>query len=98
MKKKEEATVEGQSEEAKIGEGSAPEIKDDGPEGSGAPEQNDSQKEVVNLRGVVLKGTDSQKTGPHTLFIGSKIVNFVDGKANVQDEIADELENAGYIE
>ncbi|QUL57565.1 hypothetical protein KDC22_14440 [Paenibacillus tritici] len=97
MKKKEETAGEGQSEGVKPGEGSMPEIKDDD-EGSGAPEKNDSQKEVINFRGVVLKGTDSQKIGPHTLFIGSKIVNFVDGKADVQDDIAAELEDMGYIE
>ncbi|MEK3699350.1 hypothetical protein NYE33_20470 [Paenibacillus sp. FSL R10-2199] len=97
MKKKEETTGEG-TDEVKLSEESAPEINDGDPDASGTPEQNDSQIEVFNLKGVTLKGTDSQKTGPHTLFIGSKIVNFVDGKADVQEGIAEELENGGYIE
>lgn len=98
MKKKEETTGEGQTDVVKLDEESAPEINDNDPDGSGTPEQNDPQIEVIKLKSVTLKGTDSQKIGPHTLFIGSMIVNFVDGKADVQEGIAEELENGGYIE
>jgi hypothetical protein len=52
----------------------------------------------ISLKSIVLKGTLSQKTGPHTLFIGSRIVNFKDGEAKVQEDLAEELENGGYIE
>ncbi|MEK8215508.1 hypothetical protein [Paenibacillus sp. FSL L8-0463] len=99
MKKKEEPLVDEQAEEAKSGETAGPQDENNGDsDTSGKSEQNEVQTVEITLKGVVLKGTDSQKIGPHTLFIGSRIVNFLDGKAEVQNDLAEELENGGYIE
>ncbi|GGF72933.1 hypothetical protein GCM10010912_17670 [Paenibacillus albidus] len=98
MKKKEESLGDEQTEEVKSGEAAAPDENNGDSDTSGKSEQNEVQTAEITLKGVVLKGTDSQKIGPHTLFIGSRIVNFLDGKAEVQEDLAEELENGGYIE
>jgi hypothetical protein len=56
--------------------------------------ESDSPK--VSLKGVVLKGTDSEKKGVHTLFAYGGTVVFHDGEANVSDELAGKLIADGY--
>ncbi|OPA77462.1 hypothetical protein BVG16_13485 [Paenibacillus selenitireducens] len=52
----------------------------------------------VNTRIVTLKGSESERKGVHSLHLGKQIITFIDGKAELTDAIALELENAGYIE
>lgn len=56
------------------------------------------EPEKATLKGVVLKGDGSQKKGTHSLFIGKRIVTFVDGKAELPADLADEVIKAGYAE
>lgn len=53
---------------------------------------------TITLKGVVLKGTDPQLKGSHTIHLGSRIVSFHNGKADVTAEIEQALRNSGYIE
>ncbi|MFB5761110.1 hypothetical protein [Paenibacillus medicaginis] len=50
------------------------------------------------IRKVSLRGTPSQKKGPHTIHFKNTVVNFVDGEAQLPNELADELADAGYVE
>jgi hypothetical protein len=52
-------------------------------------------KEITMVE-VCLIGEDSELVGNHTVHIG-KLVDFVDGKANVPSNIADELRNLGMV-
>ncbi|WP_025717269.1 hypothetical protein [Paenibacillus sp. 1-18] len=75
------------------------------------PSQFDAQTTVLNsarssflaaripaVRKVTLRGTPSQRKGAHTIHFKDGVVNFVDGEAQLPDELADELANAGYVE
>lgn len=52
----------------------------------------------VSLKGVVLKGTDSEKKGTHTIFAYGGAVTFKDGKVDVAADLADKLISDGYAE
>ncbi|URJ45166.3 hypothetical protein MF628_004951 [Paenibacillus polymyxa] len=75
------------------------------------PSQFDAQTTVLNgarssflaaripaVRKVTLRGTPSQRKGAHTIYFKNGVVNFVDGEAQLPDELADELADAGYVE
>ncbi|MEE4566835.1 hypothetical protein V2U94_04260 [Paenibacillus polymyxa] len=75
------------------------------------PSQFDAQTTVLNdarssflaaripaVRKVTLRGTPSQRKGAHTIHFKDSIVSFVDGEAQLPDEVADELAKAGYVE
>ncbi|WP_418026229.1 hypothetical protein [Paenibacillus sp. JJ1722] len=75
------------------------------------PSQFDAQTTVLNdarssflstripaVRKVTLRGTPSQRKGAHTIHFKNGVVNFVDGEAQLPDELADELTDAGYVE
>ncbi|RTZ38170.1 hypothetical protein EJ573_02920 [Paenibacillus polymyxa] len=75
------------------------------------PSQFDAQATVLNdarssflatkipaIRKVTLHGTPSQRKGAHTIHFKDSIVSFVDGEAQLPDEVADELAKAGYVE
>jgi len=55
------------------------------------------EPEKVSIKGVVLKGWGNRK-GTHSIHLKNRIISFVDGKANVSVELADELKKAGYVE
>jgi hypothetical protein len=58
-----------------------------------------NKAETVSIKGVVLKGTASQKVGTHSVHLTSaQIVNFIDGKAEVKEDVELALKNAGFIE
>lgn len=61
-----------------------------------SPGQN--EPEIPTTRLVSFKGTASQLIGSHTLHYGTGVINFVEGKALLPIELAEELEKAGYIE
>jgi signal recognition particle subunit SEC65 len=52
----------------------------------------------VSLKGVVLKGTDSEKKGMHTIFAYGGAVTFREGIADVNVDLADKLISDGYAE
>ncbi|TQS00057.1 hypothetical protein [Paenibacillus ottowii] len=75
------------------------------------PSQFDAQTTALNdarssflatripaVRKVTLRGTPSQRKGAHTIHFKNGVVNFVDGEAQLPDELADELADAGYVE
>ncbi|WP_138755798.1 hypothetical protein [Paenibacillus sinopodophylli] len=47
---------------------------------------------------VQLIGTDSERTGSHSLHHGKIIINFKDGAAELSPELADKLIEDGYAE
>ncbi len=47
---------------------------------------------------VTLRGTPSQLKGSHTIHFKQHIVTFIDGKADLSKELAEELTTAGYVE
>ncbi|OZQ66068.1 hypothetical protein CA600_12475 [Paenibacillus sp. VTT E-133280] len=96
-KKKEDPSSDEQSESVKVSDDTALNENKSDPDAAGTSKPSEVQT-GISLKSIVLKGTLSQKTGPHTLFIGSRIVNFKDGEAKVQEDLAEELENGGYIE
>lgn len=52
----------------------------------------------TSLQGVVLKDWEEGKQGLHTIFVGGKVYDFRDGKAELSKDQADEVRKAGYIE
>ncbi|KIL35162.1 hypothetical protein SD71_16180 [Cohnella kolymensis] len=53
----------------------------------------------VSLKGVKLKGWEDGVERNHSIHLKSgRIVNFKNGEAELPPDLADELENAGYIE
>lgn len=55
--------------------------------------------DTITLKGVVLKGSQAEKTGTHSIHLTpSKIVNFVNGKAEVKADVEESLRASGYIE
>jgi hypothetical protein len=62
------------------------------------PEPTKTEPEKVTLKGVVLKGEDSQKEGNHTVFIGRTIIAFQNGKAEVSKEVAAQLIDQGIAD
>lgn len=71
-------------------------VKDqNGPE-TGKEQEPTPQK--LELKGVVLKGWQDGREGTHSIHLKKRIVSFVNGKANVAPELAEELQKAGYIE
>lgn len=56
------------------------------------------EPEKAIFKGVILKGDGSQKKGIHSLFIGKRIITFIDGKAELPTDLADEVIKAGYAE
>jgi hypothetical protein len=86
-----------------------PDPKDDGksaekPEkGAGKPEKEDKNppdksETESKFKAVTLKGTVSERTGPHSLHALDTIVGFIDGTATVDDALAKKLKKAGYVE
>ncbi|MHA6530191.1 hypothetical protein [Paenibacillus sp. BAC0078] len=64
---------------------------------------NDARSSFMDTRNpmtrkVRLRGTPSQCIGPHTIHFKDVVVNFVDGEAQLPDELADQLVNDGYAE
>lgn len=53
---------------------------------------------IPSVRKVTLRGTPSQCKGAHTIHFKNGVVNFVDGEAQLPDELAEELADAGYVE
>jgi hypothetical protein len=51
---------------------------------------------AVSLKGVVLRGTESEKKGNHTIFAYGRTVTFRDGRADVSEELASKLIADGY--
>lgn len=60
--------------------------------------KSEGEEKKVSLKGVTIKGPEVQKQGIHMIHTKSGIVAFIDGKAELPEQIADELEKAGYIE
>jgi hemolysin activation/secretion protein len=55
--------------------------------------------DTVSIKGVVLKGNEAQRKGTHSIHLTpTRIVNFVDGKADVRADDERLLKSQGYIE
>ncbi|MEC0136131.1 hypothetical protein P4H94_04415 [Paenibacillus macerans] len=66
--------------------------------GSEPEKGQESTPQKLELKGVVLKGWQDGREGTHSIHLKKRIVSFVNGKANVTPELAEELQKAGYIE
>lgn len=75
----------------------APDQPNDQSETEKKNEQESSPKEI-ELKGVVLKGWVEGREGIHSIHLKNRIVSFANGRADVNSELAEELQKAGYIE
>ncbi|ANY70416.1 hypothetical protein BBD42_30900 [Paenibacillus sp. BIHB 4019] len=57
-----------------------------------------SEPAISMTKVVQLIGTDSQRTGFHSLHFSSLVINFKDGAAELSNELADKLIAEGYAE
>ncbi|MEC0241986.1 hypothetical protein P4H66_19470 [Paenibacillus dokdonensis] len=60
------------------------------------PPQPESQK--LTLKGVVLKGWPEGQKGIHTLHLKERIITFIDGEAELPEQMVENLQKAGYLE
>ncbi|WP_315370878.1 hypothetical protein, partial [Paenibacillus xylanexedens] len=61
-------------------------------------QQTNPKPDTPTSREVSLRGTPSQLKGSHTLHFENSVVNFVNGKAQLPNELADKLAQVGYVE
>ncbi|MCY9593727.1 hypothetical protein PC41400_21610 [Paenibacillus chitinolyticus] len=62
------------------------------------PAANEPDNKQPSNETVQLIGTDSERTGSHTLFYEGAALNFINGEIEVKAELAAKLREAGFVE
>jgi hypothetical protein len=95
-----EKVVQKDADESKTGESNKPTSSNDGESKvTDEGKSGEGQHQVSTRVPVSLKGTESERTGNHTVhYDASTIVTFRNGIAEVSDDLADRLRDAGIVE